>query len=171
MPGLLLWGLMLLLLALLLVILELFLPSAGVIAATAAATALAGVVCLFVYDAAWGFAGLLMVLVAGPLLAWGLLNVWQNTPMGRKMIGAPTEEELLAKAQAEQRERESLAALIGMEGEAVTAMRPVGVVRIGGKRMDAVAEFDYIEAGDRVEVTYADGLQTRVRRVEPKDGR
>ncbi|MBL8759125.1 MAG: hypothetical protein JNK35_11930, partial [Phycisphaerae bacterium] len=50
MEPLLLWGLGLLAASLLIVVIELFLPSAGVLALVATAVAIAGVVCLFRHD-------------------------------------------------------------------------------------------------------------------------
>jgi membrane-bound serine protease (ClpP class) len=85
--------------------------------------------------------------------------------MGRKMIGAPTEEEVERRFLEEQRERDERLALVGAEGEALTDLRPVGVVRIGERRMDALAQTFLIPAGSRVRVVQVEGSQVKVRQV------
>ncbi|MCC6286075.1 MAG: hypothetical protein IT439_12380 [Phycisphaerales bacterium] len=157
------WGLALLGVAILLVIVEVFLPSGGAIAILAGATTVAGVVLLFIADPWWGLIGLLVVAVFGPLVITMALNIWKNTPVGRKVMGAPTEDELRERHEAEVRAREELAALVGVEGVAVTGLRPIGVVKIEGKRYDASAELGFIESGQRVRVVEASAMQIKVR--------
>lgn len=53
----------------------------------------------------------------------------------------------------------------GMEGRALTPLRPAGVVEIGGRRLDAVSEGEFVEAGCRVRVVSAQGLRMVVRAV------
>lgn len=50
----------------------------------------------------------------------------------------------------------------GAVGEAITTLRPVGVVEIDGERYDAIAEAEYIEAGTRVQVLRVQGYQVVV---------
>lgn len=159
------WGLALLGVAALLLVVEIFIPSAGLIATLSIGSALAGIVCLWKYDAVWGALGTLSAMVAGPLIFFQGLRIWRHTPFGRKMVGEPSEEEIEARRAAEEREAKELLALIGAEGEAVTDLRPVGVVRIKGKRFDALAETHLIPAGSRVRVTVAEPSQIKVRQV------
>lgn len=159
------WGLGLLALAFLLLILELFVPSAGALAVGAGLAAIAGVVCLFRYDAAWGASGALSILVLTPLAVYGFFKIWPNTPMGRRIIGAPTEEQVMAQRQAEERARAQRQALIGKEGKVVTDLRPVGLVDIGGTRYEVLSETLFVPAGSRVRITQADLSQIKVRPV------
>lgn len=159
------WGLALLGVAALLLVIEIFVPSAGLIATLSIGSALTGLVCLWRYDATWGALGTISSIVAGPLIFFQGLKIWRHTPLGRKMVGEPTEEELEARRAEEERESRELLALIGVEGEAVTDLRPVGVVRIKGKRFDALAETHLIPAGSRVRVTVAEPSQIKVRQV------
>ncbi|MBM4109491.1 MAG: hypothetical protein FJ255_11910 [Phycisphaerae bacterium] len=165
MDPMLLWGLGLIGAAILLVVLEVFVPSAGVITVTAVVVAIAGVVCLFIYETVWGVAGMLTVAVLGPVVGFGALQLWRHTPLGRKMIGVPSDEEVEARREAERHEQESRLALIGAEGVALTDLRPVGVVRIGEHRMDALAQTFMIPAGSRVKVVHVEGTQVKVRAV------
>lgn len=161
----LLWGLGLLGASLLLVILELFIPSGGLIAVVAGLCAIAGVVALGIYDIAWGAIGALVVLVLTPVVFFGGLNIWQNTKIGQRVIGAPTPEEVEARRAAEQAARDERLALIGAEGVALTDLRPIGVVRVDGKRLDAAAESHHIDSGSTVKIVHVDGLQIKVREV------
>lgn len=165
MEPLLLWGLGLLGAALLLIVIEIFIPSAGAIAFVATGVALAGIVCLFRYNALWGIGGAVCMLIAGPGIALYGLQIWRHTPIGRKMIGEPTEEQIEARRLAEKRETDSRLAMIGREGTAASDLRPVGIVLIDGKRFDALAEAGIIAAGTKVRITVVEGAQFKVRAV------
>ncbi len=157
------WGAGLIAGALLLVFVEVFVPSGGLIALIAGAAAIAGIWQLFLYDTLWGVIGTMGVLVMTPVVVTFGLKMLPSTPIGRKMFFGevpPDEERRLGE---ESRARESMHAMVGMEGEAVTDLRPVGVVRIEGERYDALAEGAFIDAGTRVKVTVIDGMQVKVR--------
>lgn len=157
------WGIGLLAASLLLIIIEVFVPSAGMIAVVASASAVAGVVCLFRVSPGWGIAGLATVFVLGPLTLAFALKVWPSTPIGRAMLGEPTPEEAEAARLAAQRERDAMLALVGAEGRVLTDLRPVGIVEIAGQRHEALAESALIRSGARVRVTRIDAGQIKVR--------
>lgn len=161
MESLLIWGIALLALALLLLVAEVFLPSAGIITLVASAIALSGLVCLFKVSTTWGVAGTLSVLVLAPVIfAWGL-RIMPSTPLGRRLIGLPEQTD---EDQAPPDDKpDALAALIGKHGTALTDLRPVGVVRIGDEKFDALSEVSYIRAGTAVRVSAIDGTQVKVR--------
>lgn len=161
----LLWGLGLIGASLLLFVLEIFIPTMGVLFVTAVVVALAGVVTLFTYDAMWGVSGLLAVIVLGPMIGYFGLNIWKNTPIGRRMIGSKTEAEVEEEKQAELRDRDHMLALIGTEGEALTDLRPVGVARFEGKRLDVTSELGLITRGSRVRISAIEGAIIKVRQV------
>jgi membrane-bound serine protease (ClpP class) len=58
---------------------------------------------------------------------------------------------------------------VGTVGEAITPLRPSGFVRIDGRRLDASAEGNLIDAGTPIEVvSVRDGqLRVRPRRAQP----
>ncbi|HYF15901.1 MAG TPA: NfeD family protein [Phycisphaerales bacterium] len=159
------WGIGLLVVSCILLIAEAFLPSAGVLGVSAGVAAVAGVICLFRYDAAWGLAGLGSVVVLGPTAIAFLVKVWPHTPIGRRIIGAPTEEEVERQRAEELAARGARAALVGKTGKAVTDLRPVGVAVIDGARHEVLSETTFVPEGASVRVTYADLAQIKVRPV------
>ena len=163
--ALLLWGLGLLAASLLLMVLELFIPSGGLIAITAAGCAVAGVVCLFRVSTVWGVVGVLTIVVLGPTVMSFAFKVWPHTPIGRKMLGERPPEQVEAERRAEEEERQRRLALLGMEGIVLSDLRPVGVVEINGQRYDALSEESLIRAGQRVRVSIVEPNQIKVRRA------
>lgn len=159
-------GLGLLAAGVLLMVAEVFIPSGGLLAIAAGATTIVGVVVLFRYDSTWGLIGILCVLVLGPVAFSFALRVWPHTPLGRRMLlGDLTEEEIAQQRLAEKEERDRRLAMIGAEGVVVTPLRPVGVVRIGETRYEALAESGLIETGSKVRVTEVYDNQIKVRTV------
>lgn len=155
-------GLGLLGIALLLVVVEVFIPSAGVISLIATVVAIAGIVALFRVSVSWGVAGILSMLVLGPTTALFALRILPSTPFGKKLLfGERGEAEPILADPAEDENR----ALMGEEGVAVTDMRPVGAIRVGGKRMQATSEVAMIRAGTAVRIMSVEGNHIRVRPV------
>lgn len=56
------------------------------------------------------------------------------------------------------------ASLVGKEGVALTMLRPSGIAEIGGKRIDVVADGDFISRGQDIVVTQAEGIRILVRK-------
>jgi len=146
------WGLGLLAASVLLLFVEIFVPSGGVIATTAAIVGLAGVVCLFLMKeggSLWGVSGSLMLVIVFPSAFVVWMKVLPNTSIGQKMMGIVSEEELAKRADRERDEHDELEALVGMEGVARSPLRPVGSILIAGQTRQALAEGVAIEATPR----------------------
>lgn len=163
MEPLLLWGLGLLMASLLVLAIEVFVPSMGVLAVLAGAMAVGGLVCLYSHSVTWGITGTLMVLVLGPVVVVFGLKIMPSTPMGRRMLFGEAGEERPVLPEAVTSEYDGL---VGAAGEAVTDLRPVGVVKVAGQRVDALAETSYVRAGARVRVTSVEGTTIKVRPVD-----
>lgn len=164
--GLLIWGIVLIAVAAFLLVLEVFIPSAGIIAVTSAVVAIAGIVCLFRYDTNWGLIGSLAVMVIGPILGGFMLKIWPSTPIGRRLIyGDQTEEDRQRLAESERAMQAERLALIGLEGKAITDLRPIGMAQIGDNRYEVLAESGWIKAGSPLRITQADGAQIKVRQT------
>lgn len=160
------WGAGLLAGSLLLLFVEVFIPSGGLIALLAGGAAIAGIWQLFLYDTVWGMIGIIGVLFMAPVVISFGLKVLPSTPIGRKLFFGDSSPDADERQREEATaERDSMHALVGMEGEAATDLHPVGVVRLDGQRYDALAEGAFVDAGTKVRVTVADGMQLKVRPV------
>jgi membrane-bound ClpP family serine protease len=159
------WALGFMGLALILLVMEVFLPTAGTLAIASAVCAIVAVVLFYRFDMMWGNISLLSVLVLAPAAAGFMIKIWPHTPLGRKIIGAPTEEEVDRQRLAEEEERRSRIALIGKQGKVLRDLRPVGLVEIDGTRYEVLSETTFVPVGETVRVTQADLMQIKVRRV------
>ena len=161
------WGMGLVAASLVLLLLDVLLPSGGALSLAAGLSLIAGIVCLFLYDRQgdtyWGPSTLLGSLSLGPLIVIGMIKMWPHTPVGRRIIGVPTEEEAARKAGEEEAERRRWLAMVGKEGVVLTDLRPLGVVEIDGKRYDAISETRFVPSGQRVRVSVVEGAQIKVR--------
>lgn len=84
------------------------------------------------------------------------LYVFPRTFIGRRvmLLTPKAEDSAAAKNQS----------LVGLDGEALTPLRPSGTARIDGRRVDVSAVGDFLEEGAKLEVVSADGLRVAVRR-------
>ncbi len=60
---------------------------------------------------------------------------------------------------------EGMQALVGLEGETLSALRPSGNVMIGDRRLDVMTEGEFIGKGERVRVIRVEGLRVLVARA------
>ena len=166
MSAMLLWGFGLVLLAGFLLFIELFVPSGGIIGMVAGVVAIAGVVFFWRESTTWGLSATLGVLILGPCAVGFMLKVYPETSIGRKLIlgGSKSEEEaLMASAQSRAEELDERLALVGLTGESINELRPVGEVRINGKRYETLAESGVIEPGVEIVVVSIVDNQIKVR--------
>lgn len=168
MSAMLLWGFGLILLAGFLLFIELFVPSGGVIGLVAGVTAIAGVVFFWREDTTWGLSATLGVLILGPCAVAFMLKIYPETYVGRKLIlgGSKSEEEEFAatvrtKTEAHNTRQE----LLGQTGITLNDLRPIGKVRIDGRRYEALAESGVIDSGSEVVVVSIVDNQIKVRPV------
>ena len=128
---------------------ELFVPTAGVLAMMTALSAIGSVACFFMHSPLWGFASLLAYAAGAPFAVVFGFKLWTHTPIARRMVlGAAEGADGAAPATAVPGP-----VALGEEGTAATPLRPVGFVRFGDRRIEAVAEHGMIEAGAEVIVT------------------
>ncbi len=167
----LLWGFILLGAVIALIAIELFVPSGGLIAAVAGIAAVGSIAAFFMYDTTAGALAIATYLVLGPIVGWAIFKFWLHSPMARHMILGGADElradgdsDPLTAAEKARRERlDQLRGLIGAEGTTLTSLRPVGTVKIGGQRVDALAEGGTIDANTPVVVTDVYDNQIKVR--------
>jgi len=92
--------------------------------------------------------------------ALAMLRVLPRLPLGRRLV---LETEMAADAgyaSASERDRRWL----GQRGTAASPLRPAGLARIEGERVDVVSEGEFIDAGEPIEVIRVDGNRIVVRR-------
>ena len=165
MDTMLIWGLVLIGLCVLLGFAELFVPSHGALGLTSGVLGITGVVCMFRYDTSWGVGSGLAMLVLAPVAVGFGMKIWPHTPLGRRIIGVPSEEEVAVARKEEDAARAARRALVGKQGKVLTDLRPVGKVEIDGQRYEVLSETSFVPAGTSVKVTQADMETIKVRPV------
>ena len=158
--------------ALALLFLEFLIPSGGLIGLLCGVAAIGSIVAFFRYDTTWGIVASLVYVVLGPVALVFFFKLWINSPLAKRMIlgtqsgtadAVESDDEQPLSDQARRERLAQLQALIGVEGVTETALRPVGVVKIEGQRIDALAESGVILAGTAVIVTDVYDNQIKVR--------
>lgn len=148
--------------ALTLLILEAFLPSGGVLGVLAGICALGGIVMFFRFDTTWGMVSMAVALLATPFVIAAMLWVWPNTPIGRALT---LEDEQQRVNTGDPGPGSEGAIQVGLEGEALTDLRPVGACRLNGKRIDCTSNAGVIEKGTKVRVVGVEGVSVKVKAV------
>ena len=170
----LLWAFVLLGVAIFLLFLELFLPSGGMLAIVGAAAVVGSLVCFFLHSTTAGLVALGFGVVFGPALVWVVFRWWMDSPLGRRMIlggdqlhlDQSQEEAHAASAHAMKERANYHNDLVGCTGIAETPLRPVGIIRLDGQRLEALSEHGIIESGTKVTVTEARDNQLKVRSLD-----
>jgi membrane-bound serine protease (ClpP class) len=60
----------------------------------------------------------------------------------------------------------SIKELIGLEGIALTTLRPAGSAEINGQKYDVVADWEYIPKGNKVKVIRVEGIKVVVKELK-----
>ena len=142
------WPSVFLVLGLVLLILEVFIPSGGFIGLSSIACL---ILCLwYAYAQSLGLLATFMVidLVAVPLTVTLAFRLWTRSPLGRRFLLSPPTAEESGGSGADHHLEE----LVGLEGRALSPLRPCGHVEISGRRVDAMAEEGFIPADATVRV-------------------
>ncbi len=164
------WGMALFGIALLLLLLEFIVPSGGLIGALCAIAIAGSVFSFFKYDTMWGYVALALYAIFGPVLIIFMFKFWLHSPMAKWMILGGIEQNenesgdaAMSPDQARSERMAELNELIGLRGVTITSLRPVGKVRIEGRRIDAMAETGVIEADTPIVVVDVYDNQIKVR--------
>src|SRR5699024_327094 len=56
--------------------------------------------------------------------------------------------------------------LIGLEGEALTTLRPSGIARFNEEQLDVVSEGNYIDKGKNIKIVKVEGVRVVVREIK-----
>lgn len=135
---------------------EVFLPG-GVLGVLGGLALIAGVIVSFVqYGLGVGLmtmCGAVLALLVG-FAIW--LRFFPRSKIGRKFS--------LTDAVRSENDNPQYEKLVGLEGVALTPMRPSGVARIGGRRVDVVADGSFIPEGETLVVLRVEGSRVVVRK-------
>lgn len=143
------WSLLLLGMGALVIVIEMFIPSAGVLAIVATVLLVSGIVMAFVHSMPAGAIVLLATVMAIPGLLMLLVKIWPSTPIGKRiLLRAPEGKDVLPN----ESETIALKELVGHRGVALTAMLPSGIVRVDGQSHDAVCEGFAVDPGQNIKV-------------------
>jgi membrane-bound serine protease (ClpP class) len=167
------YGVGLFALALLAFVAEMLIPTGGLLGLVCAACVVGSLVAFFRYNTTMGLVAVLTYLVLWPILIVFVFRLWLHSPLARRMILGGREQpptlppdEVAEEAERARSERiAGTRALIGARGVAVTALRPVGMIRIEDQRVDAMSEAGIIESGTAIVVTEVYDNQVKVRPV------
>jgi membrane-bound ClpP family serine protease len=140
----------------LLLLTEMFLPG-GVLGVFGCLLLVAAIIVGYVeWGPLWGSALLCAIAVcvlAGFCVA---MSVFPRTSAGRKLT--------LGRTLTSGDELASSSSLVGSEGVAITMLRPAGKAMVDGRRIDVVAEGEFIEPDAEVVVIAGEGARVVVRR-------
>jgi len=150
-------ALVLILVGVVLLVAELFVPSFGVLTALGVAAIVVGLALTFLYgDSTTALLTMLAVFLLVPVLMIGAFQVWQRSPLSRKLIkSGPDDDATMANMPV----NVELEQLRGRYGKTVSSLRPSGVVDFDGRRIDVLSEGMLVEP------------DTWVRCIEVKAGR
>ncbi len=107
--------------------------------------------------AAWSTAGAFALSIVGTFL---LVRYLPRTPVFERIVLSTAE-----KAEHGYASADSDISLMGVQGVALSALRPSGKATIAGKRVDVVSEGEFIERGQIVEVIEVRGARIVVKKV------
>lgn len=160
--------------ALFLFLLELIIPSGGLLGLLCALAGIASIGSMFLHDPLWGAAALAAYAIIAPIAIVFGMKLWTSSPLAKRMILRSTEsvedpdaEAAESRSGADASAADPLSGLVGEAGLTVTPLRPVGFVRVAGRRIDAVADFGVIDADMPVVVVEVRDNAVRVRPANP----
>ena len=142
------------------IVAEVLFPSLGLLSLLATACIVGALAVAFADSTSTGLNFLIAVAVLVPIVMLVGFKLFPRSPMGRKMV-APG---LSFDATATTDERDS--ALLGREGVVESALRPTGIARIDGRRVDVVTRGELVEPPARVRVIEVTGNRVVVVAVE-----
>ncbi|EJL22272.1 nodulation protein NfeD [Brevibacillus sp. BC25] len=146
----------------LLMLLEIFLPG-GIVGAIGFVSIVTGLV-MAAYDTQQGLASLGVAALITAIVTFMLVKKYGVKGLFNKFVLGDTQRnEEGYVAPRDQRELE------GKSGIALTPLRPAGVVKVGGKRVDAVSVGGFIEAGTAITVVQVEGTRIVVAELEQKE--
>ncbi|WNF04040.1 NfeD family protein [Brevibacillus borstelensis] len=149
-------------LGILLMIMEIFLPG-GIVGAIGFISIVTGLI-MAAYDTQQGLASLGIAVLVTVIVMLILIKKYGIKGLFSKFIlGEVQRNEAGYVAPKDQRD------LLNKNGVALTPLRPAGVVKIDGKRIDAVSAGGFIAAGSQIVVSQVEGTRVVVQEIDQKE--
>jgi membrane-bound serine protease (ClpP class) len=152
-------------LGLALIVAELMFPSLGVLGLLAALCVVGAVAAAFAESSTLGVRFLVAVALLVPVAIVAGLKLLPHGPLGKTLVARGSSFE--DGAAVDRRD----AALLGKHGIAESFLRPIGVARFDGRRVDVVTRGEPIEAGTALRVIEVEGNRVVVARDEEEPAR
>jgi len=155
------FAVLLLILCAILLVFEIFIPSLGLLTATALLCLAGGIYIFFQISTIAGWIGIWTAIVLIPI-AWIL--VYKLLPKTR--LGRVLELKKVKQAIGGIPDQEHLESLIEQTGIVLTPLRPVGMCEFDNKKIVCVSETGFIEKQTQVKVIHVEGNKVTVRKLE-----
>ena len=156
-----LFAVVLLILSAILLVFEIFIPSLGLLTATALLCLAGGIYLFFQVSTTVGWIGVWTAVVLIPAV-WAIVyKLLPKTKLGRVL-----ELKKVEQAMGGIPDQEYLESLVGQSGVVLTPLRPVGMCELDGKKIVCVADTGYIEKQTQVKVIHVEGNKVTVRNIE-----
>ncbi|MGM0688458.1 MAG: NfeD family protein [Bacillota bacterium] len=157
------WVLILFVFGIALMLVEAFMPGFGIFGVAGLISTLASII-LAAASVQTGMVMLIIAVVLSAVFSVLAFRYFSRRGMLRHIILSEAETaDLGYVAPLDQKN------LTGMEGIAVTSLRPSGTAIIDGRRIDVVTGGDFIPVGEKVIVERVEGVRVIVRRHEPNE--
>lgn len=148
----------LLVLGYVLLLMELFLPG-GILGILGLASVVYGCWMAFDLGPVWGGSAVLLSV----LTTAGLMVLIARSRAARRLVLDSTASRDWKAPAA------GLDSLLGEEGVAISPLRPAGIVEIAGRRVDVVADSEFLDAGQPVRVSEVEGTRIVVEAVSGQE--
>ena len=143
-----------------LVVAEILFPSLGLLSFLAVAAIIGSVALAFGISTAVGIQFLVAVAVLVPAMIMLGLKLFPRSPFGKHMVVGGLSFDATHATDARDLE------LVGKQGVAEAPLRPAGIARIDGRRVDVVSRGELIENGTPVRVIEVRGNRVVVARAD-----
>lgn len=132
--------------ALLLAGIDVFVPSGGILLVLAVAAAVGSILFGFRSSLSMGMAMLTAVAASVPVGAFLAIKIWPHTPIGKMVIlKAPAAEPPTA-------EQDEMQSWVGRVLKTDSDLMPSGQIKVGYRRLNAIAQSSFIEAGQVIKI-------------------
>lgn len=146
---------------LLLIVAEILFPSFGILGVLATASIVGSIISAFAESSTVGFNFLIATAVLAPVVMLVGLKLLPHSPVAKHLVASGFSFE--DTAGTDRRDE----GLVGEEGPVEAALRPAGIARLAGRRVDVVTRGELVDEGARVRVIEVRGNRVVVTELRP----